>query len=106
GIDVYETKPYIADVLKALTAPLQRRHDRPAVISVSIGACEPVVRKALGRSGLIASQYALEAATSSGVTVVAAAGDTGSAGCQRRGRPPLRRLAVLYPASSWFVTGV
>lgn len=106
GIDVYETKPYIADVLKALTAPLQRRRNHPEVISVSIGSCEPVVRKALGKSGLKASQYALEAATSSGVTVVAASGDTGSAGCQRRAGPPVRRLAVLYPASSWFVLGV
>src|SRR6202035_2532217 len=53
-----------------------------------------------------ASQYALSAATSAGVTVVAAAGDTGSAGCQRSHRPPERKLAVLYPASSWFVTAV
>lgn len=106
GIDLYETRPDVTDVLEAMTAPLQHAGRIPEVISVSLGACEPTVRAALGKQGLMASQYALEAATGAGVTVVAAAGDTGSAGCQRGGHPPERKLAVLYPASSWFVTAV
>ena len=106
GIDLYETRPDITHVLEAITAPLQHPDRIPAVISVSLGACESVVRAALGRAGLTASQYALEAATAAGATVVAAAGDTGSAGCQKNHRPPERRLAVLYPASSWYVTAV
>jgi hypothetical protein len=106
GIDLYETRPDITDVLEAMTAPLQHARRIPEVISVSLGACEPTVRAALGKQGLEASQFALEAATSAGVTVVAAAGDTGSAGCQRGHRPPERKLAVLYPASSWFVAAV
>jgi kumamolisin len=106
GIDVYETRPDISHVLQAITAPLQPPHRIPEVISVSLGACEPAVRAALGHAGLTASQYALEAATAAGVTVVAAAGDTGSAGCQRNHRPPESKLAVLYPASSWYVTAV
>lgn len=106
GIDVYVAKPDIASVLTALTAPLDRRSDLPQVIAISLGACDPVVRAALGVSGLKASQFAIQTATASGVTMVAAAGDTGSAGCQRNGKPPLRKLAVLYPASSWWVTAV
>ena len=106
GIDLYETRPDITHVLEAMTAPLQHAHRIPEVISVSLGACEPTVRAALGNQGLMASQYALLAATGAGVTVVAAAGDTGSAGCQRSHQPPERKLAVLYPASSWFVTAV
>ncbi|MFL5823410.1 MAG: protease pro-enzyme activation domain-containing protein, partial [Solirubrobacteraceae bacterium] len=106
GIDLYETRPDITHVLEAITAPLQHPHRIPEVISVSLGACEPTVRAALGKEGLVASQFALEAATGAGVTVVAAAGDTGSAGCQRRHRPPERKRAVLYPASSWFVAAV
>ena len=106
GIDLYETRPDITHVLEAITAPLQHAHRIPEVISVSLGACEPTVMTALGNAGLTASQYALSAATGAGVTVVAAAGDTGSAGCQRSGLPPERKLAVLYPASSWFVTAV
>ncbi len=105
-IDLYETKLDITDVLTALTAPLDRQRNPPSVISVSLGACDPVVGAALGRAGLQASQFAIQTATSAGITVVAASGDTGSAGCQRTGRPPLHRLAVLYPASSWFVTAV
>ena len=106
GIDLYETRPDITHVLKAITAPLQHPGRIPQVISVSLGACEPTVKAALGQAGLTASQYALEAATSAGATVVAAAGDTGSAGCQRNHRPPERKRAVLYPASSWYVTAV
>jgi Pro-kumamolisin, activation domain/Subtilase family len=106
GIDLYETRPEITHVLEAMTAPLQHRHRIPEVISVSLGACEPTVRAALGKEGLVASQFALEAATGAGVTVVAAAGDTGSTGCQRGHQPPERQLAVLYPASSWFVAAV
>jgi kumamolisin len=106
GIDLYETRPDIAHVLQAITAPLQHPERIPEVISVSLGACEPRVRAALGNAGLTASQYALEAATSAGATVVAAAGDTGSAGCQHNHQPPERKPAVLYPASSWYVTAV
>jgi hypothetical protein len=106
GIDLYETRPDISHVLRAINAPLQHPGRIPEVISVSLGACEPAVRAALGQAGLTASQYALEAATSAGATVVAAAGDTGSTGCQNKHRSPQRKPAVLYPASSWYVTAV
>ena len=105
-IDVYETNPDIGGILTALTAPLQRPRLRPQVISVSFGTCERAAYAALGRAGLVASEFALQAAALSGVTVVAASGDTGSAGCQHSAGPPDHRLAVLYPASSTWVTAV
>jgi kumamolisin len=106
AIDVYETKPDLTDLLSALTAPLKQAGGPPAVISVSLGLCEPRVVAALGKAGLETSQLELQAATLAGVTIVAASGDDGSAGCVRPNGVPQHRRAVLYPASSWWVTAV
>ena len=105
-IDVYEAKPNLSDFLVALAAPLQHPQAIPATVSISLGLCEPPVRAVLGTAGLRTSQLELDAATSSGVTIVAASGDTGSAECKRPNGLPQDRLAVLYPATSWFVTAV
>jgi len=105
-IDVYEATPDVGDFLAALAAPLQRPQAIPATVSISLGICEPRVRAALGVHGLQTSQLVLDDAASSGVTILAASGDTGSAGCQGSNGLPEDRLAVLYPASSWFATAV
>ncbi len=78
------------------------------IISVSYGACEPTISAA--------NRTALEAIVSQGVaqgqTILAASGDTGSTACfvsPTTTSPPLatqQALAVSYPASSQYVTGV
>ncbi len=105
AIDVYESHGRAADAMRALTAPLRARTSRPEVISASIGLCEPYVAKDVGRGGIRASEGALQMAAASGITVVSSSGDSGSADCPGR-RGPAHRLAVNYPASSRWVTGV
>ncbi|MGC1421117.1 MAG: protease pro-enzyme activation domain-containing protein [Terracidiphilus sp.] len=78
------------------------------IISVSYGACEPNISAA--------NATALEAVVSQGVvqgqTILAASGDTGSTACYTSPtttNPPLttqEAVAVSYPASSQYVTGV
>jgi len=106
SIDIYETRDDAASVLNGIGAPLQSARNVPSVISISGGACDPNVRAALGRSGLEESQFLLEGETATGTSVIASSGDSGSAGCQRPSGFPQPRLAVQYPASSWWVTAV
>jgi kumamolisin len=106
GIDVYESNSRPASVLKALTAPLQNKGRVPQVISASLGLCEPDMRAAVGKSGIAASQAALEVAVAHGISVVSATGDDGSSGCVNREGEPLDKLSVNYPSSSKWVTAV
>lgn len=109
AVDVYETGPDAADVLRALTAALQLKGPAPNVISVSLGLCEKRTLAAIGKAGIAATEAALEEAAAAGISVLAAAGDSGSAGCLGSGaqaRAPLPQLAVMYPASSPWVTAV
>jgi kumamolisin len=105
SIDVYEARARAADTLRALTAPLHARQ-KPQIISVSLGLCEPALYGAVGRSGIAAAEGALQMAAASGVTVLASSGDQGAADCTGPGGAPVRFLAVNYPASSWWATGV
>lgn len=109
SIDVYESQPQAGQVLNALTEPLQSTGFKPEVISASLGLCESQTMTAIGRSGLKAAEAALAEATASGISVLSAAGDDGSAGCLDPGSGqslPLPQLAVDYPASSQWVTAV
>jgi kumamolisin len=106
GIDVYETRPQASSTLRALTAPLQNRRHHPQVISVSLGLCEPAVVHAVGIRGIGTIEGTLAMAAASGTTVLASSGDQGSADCTTADGFPLRGLAVNYPASSPWVTGV
>jgi len=81
------------------------------IISVSYGACEPELTA--GSATALDTVFA-QAATQ-GQTIVAASGDSGSSACYQappttqNGLPPLttqEQLAVSYPASSQYVTGV
>jgi kumamolisin len=105
SIDVFEAGSGAADALEALTAPL-RVARKPKVISVSLGLCEQLLRRAVGDNSILATEAALEMASASGITILAATGDQGSAACTGPDGAPLDVKAVSYPASSWWVTGV
>ena len=73
--------------------------------------CEPFAEEAVGeKPGLAAAEGTLEEAAASGITFLAASGDDGSANCTpgptMLPQPPLPELAVNYPASSPWSTGV
>jgi subtilase family serine protease len=106
GIDVYETKPSASATLRALTAPLQNRGFKPQVISASLGLCEPDVFLAIGLRGLRSVEASLAMAAGSGISFLASSGDQGSADCVDLTGAPVDRLAVNYPSSSPWVTGV
>jgi kumamolisin len=107
AIDVYQSAPLAVDALSAMISPLQHPGYKPQVISASLVLCEPRVAAALGKAGLLGVEGALEEAAASGISIVAASGDSGSAGCVSPSTgAPIARLAVQYPASSWWVTGV
>lgn len=104
-IDVYESQPRASDVLQSLTAPLQNKGHVPQVISASLGTCEPALEVSIGASGVRTAEGALALAAASGISVLAASGDAGSSACVGHDGP-LDTLAVSYPASSPYVTGV
>ncbi len=105
SIDVYESHATAADTLRALTAPLSNRQT-PQVISASLGLCEPALVSSVGGPGIDTAEAALQMASAAGVTFLASSGDQGSADCTLPDGTTAARLAVNYPASSWWVTGV
>ncbi|HET9123675.1 MAG TPA: S53 family peptidase [Solirubrobacteraceae bacterium] len=105
-IDVYESQPTASAVLRALTDALSAHGRKPDVISASLGTCEADVRAAVGASGMQAVEQTLQLAAATGVSVLAASGDTGSTGCLSGRDAPLDTLGVDFPASSPWVTGV
>ena len=105
-IDVYESNATPANTLIAMTAPLSNRGHHPQVVSVSLGLCERDVLGAISSAGLDDAEASLAEAAATGVTYLAASGDQGSADCLDSNGVSLHGLAVNYPASSWWVTGV
>jgi subtilase family serine protease len=81
------------------------------ILSISYGACEPLLG---GASGVAPIESALQQAATQGQTVLAASGDQGSTACfvenpPQPGDPTLQQqeqVAVNYPASSQYVTGM
>jgi subtilase family serine protease len=106
AVDVYESRPSAVDVLHSLTAPLTNAGSKPDVISASLGSCEEATHLTIGNSGLRHVEGALALAAASGISVLASSGDDGSSACLTPDGRPLPGLAVSYPASSPFVTGV
>jgi subtilase family serine protease len=106
AIDVYETNAGAEQTLSAFAAPLENKGRKPQVISASLGLCESDAYTASGLAGIEASEHLLELAAASGVSVLASSGDNGSADCTSNSGAPVDELAVNYPASSWWVTGV
>jgi subtilase family serine protease len=106
AVDVYESRPSAVDVLRSLTAPLTNPGSKPNVISASLGSCEPATLDSIHESGLRTVEGALALAAASGISVLASSGDDGSSACLSPTGQPLPGLAVSYPASSPWVTGV
>jgi subtilase family serine protease len=106
AVDVYESRPSAVDVLHSLTAPLSNGGRKPDIISASLGSCEEATHLTIGNSGLRHVEGALALAAASGISVLASSGDDGSSACLTPDGRPLPGLAVSYPASSPFVTGV
>jgi kumamolisin len=106
AIDVYETNSGAAQTLGAFASPLENKGHKPQVISASLGLCEADAFGSAHLAGIEASERLLELAAASGVTILASSGDNGSADCQSPAGTPAPTLAVNYPASSWWVTGV
>jgi subtilase family serine protease len=76
--------------------------DRAQVVTVSWGQCEA----ALGQPDAIAESTLFMQAAVQGQSIVAAAGDSGSADCDTGGALPQTQLAVDDPSSQPYVTGV
>jgi subtilase family serine protease len=98
--------------LKLLASPLQATTNGaplPHVVSVSYGVCESTVSKYSASRTLVTRLLAAQAAL--GITVVVAAGDTGSSACAR-GVPASqltsseKKPQVSWPASSEWVLAV
>lgn len=106
AIDVYESRPSAVDVLHSLTAPLRNPGSEPDVISASLGSCESATLDTIGNSGLRTVEGALALAAATGISVFASSGDDGSSACLTPSGRPLPELAVSFPASSPWVTGV
>lgn len=106
GIDVYESHPLAADVLHALTVPLENPGRKPDVISASLGSCEAQAKQAIGGKNITTVESALQLAAASGISVLASSGDDGSSSCFDTQGAPESHQAVSFPASSPWVTGV
>jgi subtilase family serine protease len=100
GIDVYQVNPYapLAVGLAAVMASANGPDGLPALISLSLGFCEPLVTDA----EIAVSERLLMGAAAMGTSVIASTGDFGSSSCAPRDLTE----QVQYPASSPWVTGV
>ena len=107
AIDVYESKPTAADTLRSLTAPLQNRGFKPQVVSASLGSVRGRAarldrrRRASGRRSRRCRWRPRPGSRSSPPAAIRA-----RLTAPRRAASRSRGLAVNYPASSWWVTGV
>ena len=111
-IDEKSDDANVLGFLKLLAAPLQATTNGaplPNVVSVSYGECESTVSPYSESRTLVERTLAAQAAL--GITVVVAAGDTGSSACAR-GVPPGKLTSadkkpqVSWPASSPYVLAV
>ncbi len=98
-MDIFESHGGPVNLIPLFAAPLdtgKKGGQLPDVISASLGYCEPQ----FGRRPARLLEYVLAMASAAGVSVVNAAGDTGSSACFTT------RLNVAYPGSSASVTSV
>ena len=92
--------------LKMLAQPMQAaaggKHPLPDVVSVSYGECEPTVAPFTASRTLVERELSAMAAV--GITVVVAAGDTGSSACARGVPPGQLTSAQKQPQAEWPAT--
>jgi subtilase family serine protease len=105
-IQVWENNGNAAQVDASFVDPLVQVGTKPQVISASLGLCEPYMYQGFHAAGINSLERDLELAASTGITVDASSGDSGSADCPSNSGSPVDALAVNYPSSSPFVTGV
>jgi subtilase family serine protease len=106
-IDVYEGVGNEAGIMLTAGTALGSPGHRPDVISISLGICEPKYSGHLVYRRAMDSIFAV--AAGAGISVLVAAGDSGSSGCRvvtgtESTALPLR--AVSLPSSSPYVTAV
>jgi subtilase family serine protease len=106
-IDVYEGIGNEAGIMLTAGTALGSPGHRPDVISISLGICEPKYSGHLVYRRALDSIFAV--AAGAGISVLVAAGDTGSSGCRvvtRTESTALPLRAVSLPSSSPYVTAV
>jgi kumamolisin len=102
GIDVYQGSGSEAGIMLMVGRALTPAK-KPAAISISLGGCEPNLRNQMNFRRALDNLFAV--AAGAGITVVVAAGDTGSAACALKGNSAALPLATVSdPASSKWVT--
>jgi subtilase family serine protease len=107
-IDVYEGFGNEGGMVLTAAAALGSRGHHPDVISISLGLCEPRYSEQLVLRRALDNVFAV--AAGAGISVLVAAGDTGSSGCRietpngETTALPIR--AVSLPSSSPYVTAV
>lgn len=110
GLDriyVYQGGSSEAGLMRTVAAALGSRGHHPHAISISLGQCEQALAGQLAFRHGLDNVFALAAAA--GISVLVAAGDTGSSGCTvfgSEGKTALPVIAASDPASSPFVTAV
>jgi len=106
-IDVYEGVGTEAGIMLTAGAALGSKGHHPDVISISLGICEPNYSEHLIYRRAMDSIFAV--AGGAGISVLVAAGDTGSSGCRietatENTALPIRTVSL--PSSSPYVTAV
>ena len=100
---VYVGANATASVFDSLTYAIQNRVAN--IVNISYGECEPL----LGQSQYTSLTATLQQAAAQGQTIVSAAGDEGSTDCYGTSgitTTQAQQLAVDFPSSSQYVTGV
>jgi kumamolisin len=105
-IEVFENKADTASLLRAVVQPFVTPNAKPQVISISLGQCEQDALFADGGASIMAAEREFSLMAATGITVLAASGDSGSAACTNDRGQPQDSLAISYPGSSPWVTSV
>jgi kumamolisin len=105
-LEVFENKSDSAGLLRAVVQPFVTPNAKPQVISISLGLCEASSQFADNGVSIRAAEREFSLMAATGITVLAASGDSGSAACFAGGGTPADALAVSYPGSSPWVTSV
>ncbi len=106
-IYVYEGESSAGGIAETAAAALGSKGHHPDVISISLGICEPEFSEQLVLRQAMDNVFAV--ADGAGISVLVAAGDTGSSGCRinsPEGTSALPIRTVSLPASSPYVTAV
>jgi subtilase family serine protease len=105
-VEVFEDKADTASLLRGVVQPFVTPNAKPQVISISLGICEQDALFVDGGASIRAAEREFSLMAATGITVLAASGDSGSAGCTNNQGQPQDSLAVSYPGSSPWVTSV